>query len=64
MLERMRKNIENELIQAETKESQEKNKHFKRIERIKEFFTNELNIDADLVQKARNYKERDFYKTK
>ncbi len=57
---RMRKNIDNELIQAETKESQEKNKHITKIERIKDFFTNELNIDEEFVAKTRNYKEKTF----
>ncbi|NQY79732.1 MAG: hypothetical protein HRT47_05405 [Candidatus Caenarcaniphilales bacterium] len=57
---RMRKNIDNELIQAETKESQEKHKHISRIERIKDFFTNELNIDEELIAKAKKYKEKTF----
>ena len=58
--ERLEQAINHELIQAETKSGSDKEKHFEKVEKIKNFYTDELEISDDLREKAKKYKEKTF----
>lgn len=58
--ERLEQAINHELIQAETKSGSAKENHFEKIENIKDFYTNELEISDKLREKIKKYKEKTF----